>query len=56
MRIYSIFQNTLVHEAQQAMFNRSKTWDDVLIGKMMLFNKAEERKIMARLENYRGLR
>ena len=45
-RIWSILQETLKARANEVIFNKSTTFDDVMSGKLMLYNLREIEKIV----------
>ena len=47
--IWSIFQNTLAEIVRKVVFNESKDWNDVLTGKLMLFNLSQQKEIMDKI-------
>lgn len=44
--IWKIFDNTLRSHAHKAMFVRSQTFEDVMVGKLMLYNLDIQKKIV----------
>lgn len=52
MRLYEIFHNTLRQKAQEMMFQRSTTYEDMKSGKMCLFNLEIMEKILKAVESF----
>ena len=50
-RIWSIFQNTIGEYARQVMFERSKDFEDMKSGKLMLYNLEVLRDIIKKIED-----
>lgn len=52
-RIWNIIHETIGEQARQVMFERSTTYQDMLTGKMMLYNLKLQKDIMKILEEIR---
>lgn len=50
-RLWSILTNTLKQLAQKTMFENSKNWDDMVTGKMMLYNLEVIEKTVESISN-----
>lgn len=50
-RIWGILTNSLKHIAQDKIFNKSLNFDDVMAGKMMLFNLGIQESVLKVLKN-----
>lgn len=51
-RIWSLMQETLKHHARETMVTKSKTFEDMRSGKLMLYNLNIQQKIIAAVERY----
>lgn len=49
-RLWSILTNSLKDQAKKSMFERSKSWEDMLFGKAMLYNLDVQEKIIELIE------
>ena len=52
-RIWGILTNTLKDMARQTMCENSQTWDDMLTGKMMLFNISIQENVLKLIQDYK---
>lgn len=44
--LWKVLTNTLAEQARLTMFTHSKSWEDMLIGKMMLYNIDVQEKVL----------
>ena len=51
-KIHEIFQNTLKHKAQDIMFRKSESYDDMKSGKMCLLNIDIQENILKAIETF----
>lgn len=51
-KLWPIITSTLKSQAQDVMFNKSQTFDDMVAGKMMLRNLDVQEKILATIEKF----
>lgn len=49
LRLWNILTNTPKHQAKEVMFTKSKTFDDMMAGKMMLYTVDVQENIVNRL-------
>lgn len=52
-RLKNILMDTIYDMARKVMFERSETFDDMLQGKMMLYNISVQKNILQSIENMR---